>query len=189
MNLKPPELLPKGIKHKLKTIEPRRSLLSTLPRGDKAFSRFQKGLSPTVFLRVQYSFTKTINRKSIYWTLTGYATPFPWGNKAFSRFQKGLSPLVFLKPPVPFPTAIKWKENAIEPLGSCIRSLPPGDKAFSMFQKGLSPPVFLKTPVPFPTPIKWKEYSIEPLGSCIRSLPRGDKAFQDFIKACHRSYF
>ena len=55
---------------------------SRLPPGDKTFSRFQKGGLPMVFLKPQYSFTKTINGKSINWTPTGYATPLPSGDNA-----------------------------------------------------------------------------------------------------------
>ena len=104
--MNPPEPFPTPIKHKLKTIGPLRSLLSRLPPGDKTFSRFQKGLSAPVNLKPQYTFTKTINGKSINWTPTGYTTYLPSGDKTFSRFQKGLSAPVNLKPSKPFPTPI-----------------------------------------------------------------------------------
>ena len=48
-----------------------------LPSGDKTFSRFKNLKKPNVFLNVQYTFPKTINRKSINWTPTGYTTYLP----------------------------------------------------------------------------------------------------------------
>ena len=70
---------------------------------NKTFSRFQKGLSSRHVLKVQYTFTKTINGKSINWTPTGYATHLPSGDKTFSSFQKGLSSRHVLKVSKPFP--------------------------------------------------------------------------------------
>ena len=57
------------------------------PPGDKAFSRFKNGLSPSVNLKVQYTFTKTIHGKSINWTTTGYTT-YLHTEKHFQGFKK-----------------------------------------------------------------------------------------------------
>ena len=70
---------------------------------NKTFSRFQKGLSSRHVLKVQYTFTKTINGKSINWTPTGYATHLPSGDKTFSSSQKGHRSSVILKVSYTFP--------------------------------------------------------------------------------------
>ena len=52
-----------------------------LPSGDKTFSRFKNHKKPNRFWKVQYTFPKTINGKSINSTPTGYTTYLPSGDK------------------------------------------------------------------------------------------------------------
>ena len=63
------------------------------------FPKFLKSLSwykTYRFMKISYAVSKTINRKIINWTHTGYATHLPSGDKTFSRFQKA-SPRCMLK--------------------------------------------------------------------------------------------
>ena len=93
------------------------------------FSRFQKGRFPIGILKPQYSFTKTINGKSINWTPTGYATHLPSGDKTFSKFQKPEKPYRILKCSKDFITTINGKNINWTPT-EYTTYLPSGDKTF-----------------------------------------------------------
>ena len=81
-----------------------------------------------MFLKVQYTFIKTINGKSINWNPTGYTTYLPSGDKTFSRFENLKKLNEFLKVQYTFTkTTINGKSINWTPTGYTTY-LPSGDK-------------------------------------------------------------